>query len=343
MYPETFSLGLTGWPLTYSLSPVIHNAALNALHLPGEYCLHPVPLLPDGRAALLDLLERLRSGELAGLNVTIPHKQAVLDYLDDLTPLAKAVGAVNTLFRRGLRLVGDNTDVAGFLADLKRVAPALPLNRRQVSLRPAHALILGAGGAARAAAFGLAGLGWRVTIAARRIEQAVMLADDLRCSIMHGQADAVSLAMEQPELRSFLFDPSYCSENSRSRCSVPRCSVPATTTVFCTTVFCTSDEVARLQLIVNATPAGMASNQQENSWPGSLPLPEGVFVYDMVYVPSETDLVRRARAAGNPASNGAGMLVEQAAAAFEIWTGRAAPRGVMRQAIKAHNERIRDG
>jgi shikimate dehydrogenase len=325
MYPETFSLGLTGWPLTYSLSPVIHNAALNALHLPGEYCLHPVPPLPNGRAALLDLLERLRSGELAGLNVTIPHKQAILDYLDDLTPLAKAVGAVNTLFRRGLRLVGDNTDVAGFLADLKRVAPALPLSKRQVALRPAHALILGAGGAARAAVYGLAGLGWRITIAARRIEQAVMLADDLRCSIKHVQADAVSLAMEQPGLSPFLFDPNYCS----------RCSVPTMT------VFCTDD--ARLELIVNATPAGMTSHQQESAWPDSLLLPRGVFVYDMVYVPSETDLVRRARAGGNPASNGAGMLVEQAAAAFEIWTGRAAPRGVMRQAMKTYTERIREG
>jgi shikimate dehydrogenase len=325
MYPKTFSLGLTGWPLTYSLSPVIHNAALNALHLPGEYCLHPVPPLPNGRADLLDLLERLRSGELVGLNVTIPHKQAVLDYLDDLTPLAKAVGAANTLFRRGLRLVGDNTDVAGFLADLKRVAPELPLSRRQVSLRPAHALILGAGGAARAAAFGLAGLGWQVTIAARRIEQAAVLADDLRCSFNHVQASAVYLAVEQSGLRPSLFDPDSCSA----------------------AVFCAGG--ARLQLIVNATPAGMASNQQEtvlstgSVWPAGLPLPEGVFVYDMVYVPCETDLVRRARAAGNPASNGAGMLVEQAAAAFELWTGRAAPRGVMRQAIKAHTERIHCG
>jgi shikimate dehydrogenase len=329
MYPETFSLGLTGWPLTYSLSPVIHNAALHALHLPGEYCLHPVPPLPNGRAALLDLLECLRSGKLTGLNVTIPHKQAVLDYLDDLTPLAKAVGAANTLFRRGLRLVGDNTDVAGFLADLKRVAPALPLSKRQVAIRPAHALILGAGGAARAAAYGLAGLGWRVTIAARRIEQAVTLADDLRCSIKHVQADVVSLAVDQPGLRAFLVDPDSCL----------RC-------------FSTGDD--GLQLIVNATPAGMASHPQEavfskllfgtgSAWPDDLQLPTGVFVYDMVYVPSETDLVRRARAGGNPASNAAGMLVEQAAAAFEIWTGRAAPRGVMRQAMQTHTDRLHDG
>ena len=317
MYPETFSLGLTGWPLTYSLSPVIQNAALNALHLPGEYCLHPVPPLPGGKAALLDLLERLRVGELVGLNVTIPHKQVVLDYLDDLTPLAKTVGAVNTLFRRGLRLVGDNTDVAGFLADLKRVAPALPLSRRQVALTSAHALILGAGGAARAAAYGLAGLGWRISIAARRSEQAVLLADELRRSIEHVQAAAVSLTINQIGQNPFLVDLNSGSVH------------------------------AGLQLIVNATPAGMTSNQQESvfctesAWPASLPLPEGVFVYDMVYVPSETPLLRRARAAGNPASNGAGMLVEQAAVAFELWTGRAAPRGVMRKAMQTHTDGIK--
>ncbi len=312
LYPETYWLGLTGWPLTYSLSPAIQNAALTALHLPGEYRLHPVPPLPAGREAMLDLLERLRSGELTGLNVTIPHKQAVLACLDDLTSMAKAVGAVNTLFRRGNRLVGDNTDVTGFLADLRRVAPFLPLDRKQAALKPAHALILGAGGAARAAVCGLSGLGWRVTVAARRLEQAEKLVEDLLCaganlccagantriSAKHAQIDAVCLSCAgaisaaQSGLQSIPFD-----------------------------------------LVVNATPAGMVSHEHENSWPDELPLPRGAFIYDMVYVPRETTLVRRARSEGNPAANGAGMLVEQAAAAFEIWTGRTAPRRVMQRAF----------
>jgi shikimate dehydrogenase len=296
MDPETYWLGLTGWPLTYSLSPAIQNAALSALHLPGEYCLHPVPPYPAGREAMLDLLERLRSGELTGLNVTIPHKQAVLACLDDLTSIAQAVGAVNTLFRRGGRLVGDNTDVTGFLADLRRVAPSLPLDRKQAGLKPAHALILGAGGAARAAVCALAGLGWQVTIAARRIEQAEKLVEDL------SRADAASSIPSG--LYPTLLDPDRML-----------------------------DRKTRLDLVVNATPAGMVSHEHESAWPDELPLPREAFIYDMVYVPRETSLLRRARSEGNPSANGAGMLVEQAAAAFEIWTGRTAPRGVMQRAF----------
>ncbi len=294
---ETYALGLTGWPLTYSLSPAIHNAALEALHLNGCYCLHPVPPLPAGREAMQRLIERLRSGEIAGLNVTIPHKQAVLAWLDELTPLAKAVGAANLIYRRGMRLVGDNTDVVGFLADLKRVAPSLPLGRRQVAENGAHALILGAGGAARAAAYGLAGLGWQVTIAARRIEQALKLVDDLSSAVRTARAEAVLLT-EAANLHPGLSNLSY-----------------------------------ELNLLVNATPAGMVSHENESAWSDSLPLPQGVFVYDMVYVPRETALLRKARQAGLPAANGVGMLVEQAAAAFELWTGRTAPRQVMRQAF----------
>ena len=303
MYPDTFALGLTGWPLTYSLSPAIHTAALNALHLEGEYRLFPVPPLPAGREAMLNLLERLRSGELEGLNVTIPHKQVVLECLDELTPLVKAVGAANLIYRRGMRLVGDNTDVIGFLADLKRVAPSLPLSRRQAAAVRPHVLILGAGGAARAAAYGLAGLGWRVTIAARRIEQAAKLADDLCNSTRPAQANAIYLTA-RADLHPSIFD------------LAPGLNL-----------------ITGLDLVVNATPAGMLSHEDENAWPEALPLPGGAFIYDMVYVPRETAMVRRARSAGLGAANGSGMLVEQAAAAFELWTGRKAPRGVMRRAF----------
>jgi shikimate dehydrogenase len=303
MMTENYALGLTGWPLTYSLSPAIHNAALHALHLSGEYRLLPVPPLPAGRKAMLHLLEGLRSGELTGLNVTIPHKQAILECLDELTPLAKAVGATNLIYRRGQRLVGDNTDVIGFLADLKKLAPSLPLKRGQLVAKPACALILGAGGAARAAAYGLARLGWGVTIAARHIDQAVKLADDLRASIGLARIDTVHLTA-QPDLY-----PSICD------------------------LVDGGSQKDSLDLIVNATSAGMVSHEQETAWPEALLFPQGAFVYDMVYVPRETALVRKARLAGLEAANGAGMLVEQAAAAFEVWTGRAAPRGVMRRAF----------
>src|SRR5688572_4283038 len=93
--PFPFSLGLTGFPLGHSLSPKLHAAALQAVGLQGEYSLYPIS--PDDPQALEQLLGRVRAAELHGLNVTIPHKQAVIPLLDELTGTARAVGAVNTI------------------------------------------------------------------------------------------------------------------------------------------------------------------------------------------------------------------------------------------------------
>jgi len=167
---EVYHLGLLGWPLRGSLSPDIHTAALRALDLDGDYRLMPVPSLPEGETALRDALERMRRGELQGLNVTLPHKQAILGHLDRFTSTAQAIGAVNTVFHQGEELVGDNTDQDGFLRDL------------EATLSPAigGGLVLGAGGAARAVAHGLCGRGWKVWISARNSTRAGALADALR-------------------------------------------------------------------------------------------------------------------------------------------------------------------
>lgn len=170
MRGDIYHLGLLGWPMKYSLSPDIHMAALQALDLGGDYHLLSIPPLPGGEATLIGVLERMRRGELQGLNVTVPHKQVILGYLDRLTPAAGAIGAVNTIFRQGEELVGDNTDRAGFLKDL------------ETTLSPAvgGGLVLGAGGAARAVAHGLCEQGWQVWIAARRLNRAEDLVDALR-------------------------------------------------------------------------------------------------------------------------------------------------------------------
>ena len=110
-------LGLIGHPLGHSLSPKIHTAALKACGLQGEYSLFPIA--PEDMQGLKDLLTRVRGGEIHGLNVTIPHKQNVIPLLDELTPTAQAIGAVNTISMRNGKLVGDNTDAPGFLADLQ--------------------------------------------------------------------------------------------------------------------------------------------------------------------------------------------------------------------------------
>ncbi len=165
-------LGLIGYPLGHSLSPQLHHGALKAMDLPGEYRLYPIAPLPEGHAALSKLIERLRSGELAGLNVTIPHKPNVLPLLDDMTPLVRRTGSANTLFTHGGRLIGDTTDVPGFLADLEGWLPPDQAAAKK-------ALVLGAGGSARAVVVALQESGWQITLSARRIVQAEELAAGL--------------------------------------------------------------------------------------------------------------------------------------------------------------------
>ena len=113
-----YQLGLIGYPVSHSLSPKIQNAALQACGLEGNYSLFPIP--PDDIQGLKDLLTRVRSGEITGFNVTIPHKQNVIPLLDELTPTARSIGAVNVIYMKDGKLVGDNTDASGFLNDLKK-------------------------------------------------------------------------------------------------------------------------------------------------------------------------------------------------------------------------------
>ncbi|MDD4700709.1 MAG: shikimate dehydrogenase [Desulfovibrio sp.] len=136
---ETVLYGVTGWPLAQSLSPLLHNTGFKTLGLPALYLRWEIE--PMRLPAFVDSVRTLRIG---GCSVTIPHKIALLPLLDKVSPLARQVGAVNTIYWQGDQLCGENTDVAGFMAPLA-----------QEDLRGANVLLLGAGGAARAAAAGL--------------------------------------------------------------------------------------------------------------------------------------------------------------------------------------------
>lgn len=164
-------LGLIGYPLGHSLSPRLHQAALASFGLEGEYRLYPVE--PEDRAGLESLANQVRVGELDGLNVTIPHKQNIISFVDDLTPEARAIGAVNTLYRQGETLFGHNTDASGFLADLRRFLNAAPEDNRR-------ALVIGSGGGARAVICALLQDNWSVTIAAVLLDQAAALVESFR-------------------------------------------------------------------------------------------------------------------------------------------------------------------
>jgi len=302
-----FSLGLIGYPLLQSLSPRLHAAALAQMGLQGEYRLYPVPALPEGEEVLAEIIGRMRMGEIQGLNVTIPHKQAVLPYLDQLTPQAQAIGAVNTIsYRRGA-LTGDNTDAPGFISDLRRVLAEIdqPSEIAENGRQDRTALVLGAGGAARAAVYALWQTGWEVTVAARRPEQAAALVSSLRQSAVASDLAPTSLATIS--LRASYLDE-YLLLHLESKSKIKN---------------------RQSQVIVNASSAGMLPDIATCPWPDELPFPEGWLVYDLVYKPPKTTFLRRARSAGLPAVNGLGMLVEQAALALECWTNMPVPRQAM--------------
>ncbi len=391
MLDTFYHFGLIGYPLGHSRSPVIHAAALCAAGLAGEYCLLPVPPLPEGEVALRQVVDRLRGGELDGLNVTIPHKQAVLPLLDEFSPAVAQIGAANTLYCQDGRLVGENTDAPGFLADLYRLAPEL-------SEGPKTALVLGAGGSARAVVYALRQAGFTIWLAARRLSQAEQIASQspptassLRTRpYLPGEAISLStpaeiasqssLAMTDPEIASqeppvapslrtrpylpgeaislstpaeiasqrslAMTDPEIASQRSLAMTDPEIASQRSLAMTDFPPIQAILLEAASIQaivsrsqppiaLIVNTTPLGMAPAIDASPWPAGLEFPAGAVLYDLVYNPQETRLTQQARQAGLRAFSGLGMLVEQAALAFEIWTGSRVPRAALLASLEA--------
>ncbi len=198
-------------------------------------------------------------------------------------------------------LIGENTDAPGFLSDLMK-----SLSSSQAPLPGSillegmgegrrKGIVLGAGGAARAVVYALRSNGWEITLAVRRAD--IAQAEALLDSFksIAGEGSLRFVLLEAEALAPLLKD---------------------------------------VRLIVNATPVGMAPDIHDSPWPAELPFPQTAVVYDVVYNPRETQLVRQARAEGLSAVTGLGMLVEQAARSFEIWTGRTPDRQVMFSALE---------
>ena len=274
--------GLIGYPLSHSMSPAIHNKAMDALGLRGKYELYEIQ--PDNlaRSKLVELIGAMKSGIIQGLNVTIPYKNIIPALVDGTTSIAKDVGAVNTLYLDGERVIADNTDAPAFEKEIKNI---------KISAE-GHAIILGAGGAAYAVAYTLLSAGWNLIIAARRYSQA----QDLQ--------NWFESHDNRYNIHSIILSPEGLKSSH-----------------------------VRAELIVNTTPVGMFPNNQNCPWPEQLVFPQRAFVYDLIYNPAETMLLKKAQAANLPTSGGAGMLVEQAALAFERWTGIEAPRSIMTETL----------
>lgn len=291
-------LGLLGHPAAHSLSPAIHRAALAALGLQDSFRYDALDVPPAQLGAQLDLLRR---GGWRGVNVTHPHKVTALGLLDDAGPAGR-LGAVNTVVvEEGGRLVGHNTDGPGFLRALAafegRAAGGSAL---QASAPLAEAVLLGAGGAARGIAVALAGQGCRVHLVSRRPDPA----EELLARLPAAQQGSWAPWSQSPETARLL----ACAG---------------------LVVGCTS-------LAAGVRPGGAAWRQAEQAWDL---LPLGALdpctrVVDIVYRPATTPLLQRAAARGCPVLGGLGMLVEQAALSFSLWTGRPAPLAVMERAAR---------
>jgi 3-dehydroquinate dehydratase/shikimate dehydrogenase len=254
--------GLVANRVGHSVSPAMHNAAHRALGRDAVY----VPLQAADAADVIAFGEAIG---LAGASVTVPFKVDLVPHCE-LSRTARRAGALNTLTRRGGGWTGDNTDMEGLLAPL---AARLPLPGARVA-------VLGAGGAARAAAAALVDAGARVTVCARRRPAAEAVA-------MHAGCE-----------------------------SGPMPPAPGSWDV-----------------LVNATSAGMHPHVDETPWPN--PRFDGALVYDLVYNPRETRLLKEARAAGCATLDGLPMLVAQAERQFTLWTSTPPPPGVMLAAAEA--------
>ena len=279
--PITTALGIIGHPIGHSISPIFQQAALDHLGIDERYQAYEVG--PEGVG---DFVRGLRNESVVGINVTVPHKEAVIPHLDEVDDWATEAGAVNTIVNRAGRLTGHNTDGYGFLRALRESGGLEPEGRR--------VLILGAGGSARGVVQALlrAGVG-DLCIANRAVARAEALA---RLATDRG-VNATPLPLDSDAL---------------------------------------SSAAAGADLIVNCTSLGMRHGPDETATPlMSSQIPPETLVYDLVYNPMLTPLLRAADAAGAAMLGGISMLVYQGAASFEIWLGRSAPVDVMMDAAQS--------
>jgi shikimate dehydrogenase len=269
-------LGIIGWPVKHSLSPKMQNEAL-------KYCglnsWHYVPL-PVEPARVKDAVMGLSALSFRGVNVTVPHKEAVLPLMNRLSDDASAIGAVNTIVvEENALLVGHNTDAQGFINDL---------GARGIEPKELSVAILGAGGSARAVVYGLLKHGCqKLAIYNRHEDRAIELIKSLKGYFIGADLSYGSLDILK--------------------------------------------EATHADLIINCTSLGM---NESNDMPFKINFNKKQIVYDLIYNPAKTALLKQAEAQGATAINGLGMLIHQGALSFSLWTKREAPLELMKASLK---------
>ena len=265
-------------PIKHSISPFIHNSAFEATNTNGVYLAWEVDA-----AELAETVANIRRYQMYGINLSMPYKEQVIPYLDQLSEEACLIGAVNTVVNREGTLIGYNTDGKGFFKSL----PSFKISKKRL-------VLLGAGGAAKAI-----------------LAQAIL--------------DGVS--------QISVFVRSSSIEKTR-----PYLEKIKNATGFRVDLFALEDvqdlqdSITQADLLVNATSVGMDGSSQPI--PTSIVLPEKLLVADVIYQPFETPFLKWARNQGNQSINGLGMLLYQAAEAFELWTGKEMPTDQIWELLK---------
>ncbi len=276
---DLIRLGIFGWPVAHSKSPQMHESAARTLGIELQYECFEVA--PDD---LAKAVTHEHEAGIDGYNLTVPHKEAITALIDEVAPAARAIGAVNTVVRMDGRYVGHNTDAPGLVRALEEA---------NVVVSDARVVVLGAGGAARAAVVGLSNAGAdEITVLSRRPEQSEALSQSLvehvKCNL---EAAPLSEASWYFETATLLVQATSATLESNPGASAFAAALP-----------------------IDALPAEAA-------------------VVDMVYKPLKTSVLSRAEERGLTVVDGLGMLLHQGAIAFEMWTGVEPPLDVMRSVL----------
>jgi shikimate dehydrogenase len=273
---QTKLLCIIGYPIEHSMSPVMHNAVIKELNL--DYVYLGFSVFPNN---LKSAVKALKTLNIKGINVTIPFKEKIIKYLDEIDPIGRKIGAVNTIKNEDGYLIGKNTDAEGSLKAI--LNSGYDISGRNV-------LMLGAGGAARALCYGLANDVHKITIVNRTEKRAEKLARELNRNF--------GIAVESKK--------------------------------FSITIL--KEETKKTDFLINTTPIGMYPNADNT--PISVEyLHEDLFVFDIIYNPLETKLLKSAYEHGCKILGGLDMLVYQGASAFEWWTNHKPNVRIMRSKI----------
>ena len=265
-------------PIKHSISPFIHNSAFEATNTNGVYLAWEVDA-----AELAETVANIRRYQMYGINLSMPYKEQVIPYLDQLSEEACLIGAVNTVVNREGTLIGYNTDGKGFFKSL----PSFKISGKKM-------VLLGAGGAAKA------------ILAQAILDGVSQISVFVRSSSMEKTRPYIEKIQNATGFRVDLFALEDVQD--------------------------LQDSITKADLLVNATSVGMDGSSLPI--PTSIVLPEKLLVADVIYQPFETPFLKWARNQGNQSINGLGMLLYQAAEAFELWTGKEMPTDQIWELLK---------